>query len=75
MHKLSGLFHDYCQHVLDSNANGYAKAYAKAGLGLFESDEMRVQCLYILSNTDHWRGDDARHTKAGFRSLVKELQS
>lgn len=54
-------FGECCQRVLRSpKTDGYAKAYAKAGLSMTDREMIRVQALYILSNIEHWRSDDAK---------------
>ena len=65
MAKLS--FYDACRLVLKHCKDTYAKSYAKAGLQMADEDMIRCQCLYILSNTNHWRGDLARAAKDVFR--------
>lgn len=51
----------------------YAKAYAKAGLGLAEDDQeaIQVQCLYILNNMSNWRGPVASECREVFKALAK----
>lgn len=65
-------FHDCCHKVL-ANASGgnaeYGKTYARAGLGLREADECRVQALYISCNLAHWRGDLAKQVKAQLKAM------
>jgi hypothetical protein len=59
---------DACHAILaDSKANGYAKAYAKAGLGM-TGRERGVQALYILNNLTHWRAPIAKEV----RKVLKE---
>ena len=65
-------FAEACQRVLlDPKTDGYAKAYAKAGLGMTDLQEIKVQSLYILNNLQHWRGDTARMVKEVFRHFSK----
>lgn len=53
-----------CQRILASaKANGYAKAYARAGIGL-RGEAAKVQALYILNNIQHWRGEDSKACRA-----------
>jgi hypothetical protein len=52
--------------------NGAAKSYARAGLNNWRiQDEhgLRVQCLYVLSNTNYWRGELAREVKKVLRGF------
>lgn len=65
-------FHDACRTVLRSASDGYAKAYANAGLNMYDREAIRVQCLYILGNLGQWRGDEARATKAIFKKFSKD---
>ena len=46
----------------------YAINYAKAGIGM-TGHELHVQCLYVLSNLQYWRGAEAKHT----RQLLKDF--
>lgn len=64
-------FEQCCQFVLDECPDPYAKSYAAAGLGpeIQNEDYKRVQCLYILNNTNQWRGETARHVKANLKRL------
>jgi hypothetical protein len=64
-------FNEACQRVLAHCPDQYAKAYAKAGLSMTDRDEMRAQALYILCNTAHWRGDEAKIVKACLRSFTQ----
>ena len=62
-------FHEICRHVLEECNNKYAKAYANAGLVLTSAIAIQVQILYLQSNLQYWRGDDARKTKAELKTL------
>lgn len=68
-------FYAACRTVLRSAKDGYAKAYANAGLGLSDEGAISVQCLYILNNLGDWRGEEARATKLVFKqfSLSKQF--
>ncbi len=60
-------FDEACRLVLyDAKTDGYAKAYARAGLGM-EGNERRVQALYILSNIERWRGDRAKEVRTALK--------
>ena len=54
--------------VMEAPVTGYtahAQTYALAALQMHMVDEeMRVQLLYVLSNLEQWRGEEARQTKA-----------
>lgn len=58
------------RRVLTDAKDGYAKAYARAGLGM-TGEEARVQALYVMSNLSTWRGDVARETKAFLKEFSK----
>ena len=51
--------------------NDYAKAYANQALMQWHNmtdDELKIQCLYIVSNIVHWR-----HAKSGVaRAVIKK---
>ena len=54
-----------------SKALQYAATYASAAL--FMSGEMlRVQLIYVLSNTMHWSGDRAKAAKGVLRNASKK---
>jgi hypothetical protein len=57
--------------VLYHCPNPYAKAYARAGIQLFDPSDQRTQCLYVLSNLSHWRGDLARQCREALKRLAK----
>lgn len=63
-------FNEACNIILGSNANGYAKGYALAGLEMV-GHEVRVQALYILNNISHWRGPEAKAVRAALKEMVK----
>ncbi len=49
-------------------ALNYAVNYAR--VGLYQTRyELKVQCLYVLSNMQSWRGNTAKHV----RSVLKEF--
>lgn len=52
----------------DKPALNYAVNYAKAGISMVCSDEIRVQALYILNNIQYWRGEDAKETREILKS-------
>jgi hypothetical protein len=66
------IFHRACQRVYDHRAEkslNYAVGYAAAGLSLTDTEECRVQCLYILNNISYWRGALAKECREDFRRL------
>ena len=52
----------------EAKALNYCVNYARAGLSMTD-DELRVQCLYVLNNMTHWRGDVAKEV----RGVLKEF--
>lgn len=56
--------------VIKECPDEYAKAYAEASRGMI-GHELNVQILYILSNTQYWRGERARSVK----NVLKEFNS
>lgn len=61
-----------CKSVLFDCKDEYAKSYAKGGIGqCFTQEEMQVQCLYILNNIQHWRGDTAKSVRATLKAMSK----
>lgn len=65
-------FHDACRAVLVNRqlpALNYAVGYALAGLGMTDSESIRVQCLYILNNMTGWRGAIASEARGIFKRL------
>jgi len=53
----------------DARAVNWAVAYARAGLDL-EGEDLRVQCLYILNNITHWRGDTATWVRRTLKAFA-----
>lgn len=50
----------------------YGAAYAKEGYYMEDdSEEWRVQCLYILNNIQSWRGDKAKEVRAFLKEQSK----
>ena len=52
----------------DQKALNYAVNYARAGLAM-TGHELKVQCLYVLNNIAHWRGETAKEV----RNILKEF--
>lgn len=58
--------------VVKECPNPYAKTYADAALALgMVGEELRVQCLYVLSNITHWRGPKAKDVRATLKEASK----
>lgn len=67
-------FHSACQSILYERALpalNYAVGYALAGLSMTDPSEVQVQCLYILNNITHWRGETAKRCRETFKQLAK----
>ena len=47
----------------------WAVGYAKHGLSILSEDELRTQCLYVLNNMTHWRGEVAKEVRATLKSF------
>ena len=60
-----------------SGYNDYARAYAQAALnhpysgGEMQSEELKVQLLYVMNNLQYWKGDRAKEVKAVLRKAAK----
>lgn len=55
----------------DTGFTAYAQTYAMAGLQMnMTGEELRVQLLYVLSNLQQWRGEEARATKQVLKSFA-----
>jgi hypothetical protein len=73
-------FHSCCKSIIHAadvdhtKAVNWAYGYAQAGLSLYTSEGIRVQCLYILNNITHWRGDEAKRVRNELKSLAEELK-
>lgn len=66
-------FHNACSAIWDNRetkALNYAANYARAGLSMDDSEEILVQCLYILNNITAWRGDVATHVRGTLKQLT-----
>ena len=64
-------FNEACLAIINSKkANGYAVAYAKAGVGM-TGEHRRVQALYILNNLTHWRGENSKEVRATLKEYSK----
>ena len=72
-------FNEACQRVMHwagKNSKRYtvsgpmAYVYARAGLHMTDREMIRVQALYILSNLQGWRGEEARMVKATLKHFA-----
>ncbi len=67
-------FDEACQKIIsDPKVDGYAKAYAKAGLGM-NGRVQQVQALYILNNLQYWRHPDAKAVRATLKEIGKSAR-
>lgn len=71
-------FNEVCLRVCNAAKNNpnnsnlqYAAGYASAGRRMHDREEIRVQALYILSNLQYWRGDEARTVKALLKQFAE----
>lgn len=54
----------------DAKALNYAVNYARAGLQM-TGYELEIQCLYVLGNMTHWRGDEAKKVREILKDFTK----
>ena len=53
-------------------ALNYAIAYAAEAMRMpANSEELRVQCLYVVSNISHWRHPQAKEVRATLKEASK----
>ena len=52
-------------------ALNYAVEYARVGL-LMTGHELYIQCLYVVGNITHWRGDTAKAVRDVLKKFIKE---
>ena len=52
-------------------ALNYAVNYALRGMTMNNPEELRTQCIYVLNNMTHWRGETAKEV----RSTLKQYCS
>jgi len=50
-------------------ALNYAVNYAEAGCWM-KGEELRVQCLYVLNNMSHWRGETAKQVRETLKKFT-----
>lgn len=53
-----------------SKAVDYAKGYAKVGMRMTDH-ELVVQCMYVLNNITHWRGEQATRIRENLQEFTK----
>lgn len=54
----------------EEKAVNWAVNYAKAGIHM-SGEILRVQCLYVLNNITHWRGEDAKRVRNTLKSFTR----
>lgn len=52
-------------------ALNYAVNYARYGLTIDDPYELKVQCLYVLSNMIRWRGEEAKRVRETLKRYCK----
>lgn len=65
-------FRDLCSVITmftDAKALNYCINYARAGKGMIDPYEIKVQTLYILNNMTHWRGDIAKRVRLRLKDI------
>ena len=67
-------FHNACDEVIIASRHtpslNYAFGYAAAGTTLWDAEEIKTQCLYLLNNIRYWRGEKAKQVRALFKELA-----
>jgi hypothetical protein len=66
--------HDAIRIILEdkpayATSLNYAVDYCRTALGM-RGEALRVQCLYILNNITHWRGDGSKLVRAMLKAYV-----
>jgi hypothetical protein len=65
-------FHEACELTFMYCPDGYAQAYAKAGMTMVGQDYVKAQSLYILNNMGHWHTDLAKLCRATFKRCAED---
>ena len=73
MERTDRLFRVILRQDSGKGFTAYAQTYAQAGIGM-EGETLRIQILYVLSNLQSWRGEQAREVKKELNQILKELQ-
>ena len=72
-------FHAICTIIQivesDQGLMAYAKAYAKRGLELSDSDSIVSQIPYIQGNIKSWKGSAARESKLRLKEILQILKT
>ena len=55
----------------DQKAVNWAVNYAQVGMDM-TGEELRVQCLYVLNNISHWRGEEATAVRNILKAYTKQ---
>lgn len=64
-------FHQACKIIYMTCPNLIAKSYARAGLSLTTCEAQEAQALYILSNLNFWRGEEAKAIRSFLHTFAK----
>jgi uncharacterized protein YjaZ len=48
----------------------YAVGYCQVARAM-EGEELKVQCLYILNNIQHWRGENSKEVRATLKAFTR----
>jgi hypothetical protein len=65
--------YDCLQVIVDNKeakALNYAVNYARYGIGM-TGHELKIQCLYVLSNMQYWRGPQAKEVRKTLKAFTK----
>ncbi len=65
--------HEALQIIVDNStakALNYAVNYADVGRRM-SGKTLRIQCLYVLNNMTHWRGEDATKVRQVLRACTQ----
>jgi hypothetical protein len=65
--------HEALRKIVENSgvrALNYAVNYAKYGLSVFNPDELKTQCLYVLNNMANWRGDEAKAVRITLKAFA-----
>lgn len=67
------IIHTNLQEIVDngskSKALDYAVDYARVGLRM-TGEDLRVQCLYVVTNITGWRGDQAKRIRKNLHDFI-----
>ena len=70
-------FRECCLIIINNSEKRALKwcvNYAQAGLNLHTNNEIHTQILYILSNMQQWRGEEAKQVRSTLKELLDETR-